>query len=209
MIPALRSIGVLFFALAAGCAGGAKEAPPGAMAQAAPPIVAPPHAEPKPDVLPAQEVLPRQAPSAAAEPLVPAAKEEATVAPMPAPKSRSTAKAVLPPKSEAPPSLPANLEPPLDVAALKARLRETSAIGLFTKLALKNQMDDLLKQFRAHYQDGHLPSLASLRQPYDMLLLKVLAVVQDGDPSLARTISESREAIWGILADPEKFNAAT
>jgi len=41
-----------------------------------------------------------------------------------------------------------------------------------------------------------------------MLVLKVLSLVQDKDPSLARTISGSREAIWGILADPEKFHAA-
>ena len=97
----------------------------------------------------------------------------------------------------------------LDVAALTARLRDTQAIGVFTKLALKNQMDDLLKQFRAHYQSGQKTSVASLRQPYDMLVLKVLSVVQDGDPSLARTISGSREAIWSILADREKFNSAT
>ncbi|TBR15601.1 hypothetical protein [Rugosibacter aromaticivorans] len=101
------------------------------------------------------------------------------------------------------------LEPPLDVAALKARLRDTNAIGVFTKLALKNQMDDLLKQFRAHYQSGQKTSVASLRQPYDMLVLKVLALVQNSDPSLARTISGSREAIWGILADPVKFNSIT
>jgi hypothetical protein len=102
-----------------------------------------------------------------------------------------------------------NLEPPLDVAALKTRLRETHAIGVFTKLALKNQMDDLLEQFRAHYQNGQKTSVASLRQPYDMLVLKVLSLVQDGDPSLARTISGSREAIWAILADKEKFNSVT
>ena len=41
-----------------------------------------------------------------------------------------------------------------------------------------------------------------------MLVLKVLALVQDSDPPLARTISGSREAIWGILADPEKFKSA-
>lgn len=95
------------------------------------------------------------------------------------------------------------------MAALKARLRDTNAIGVFSKLALKNQVDDLLKQFRAHYQSGQKTSVASLRQPYDMLVLKVLALVQDSDPSLARTIAGSREAIWGILADPEKFNLVT
>lgn len=98
-------------------------------------------------------------------------------------------------------------EPPLDVDALKARLRETKAIGFFTKLELQNQMNDLLQQFREHYQSGQNKSVAALRQPFDMLVLKVLALVQDGDPPLARTILQSREAIWKILADPEKFKS--
>jgi hypothetical protein len=38
-----------------------------------------------------------------------------------------------------------------------------------------------------------------------LLLLKVLGLLQDGDPQLAAAISSSREAIWGILADPAKF----
>ena len=112
-------------------------------------------------------------------------------------------------RSEDPSPVAKAPEPPLDVAALKARLRDTDAIGVFTKLALKNQVDDLLEQFRVHYRSGQKTSVASLRQPYNMLVLKVLALVQDSDPSLARTISGSREAIWGILADPEKFNSAT
>lgn len=97
--------------------------------------------------------------------------------------------------------------PTLDVAGLTARLRGTSAIGVFTKLALKNQMDDLLQQVRAQHQGGGASGVKTLRQPYDMLVLKVLAVLQDDDPSLARMISGSREAIWAILADPVKFNA--
>jgi hypothetical protein len=95
----------------------------------------------------------------------------------------------------------------LDVESLKARLRDTDAIGVFTKLALSNQMDDLLQLFRAYHAGRRDTDIALLRQPYDMLVLKVLALVQDGDPSLARTISGSREAIWNILADPLKFSA--
>jgi len=158
---AVRTIGILILALAAGCAG-VEKAPPAppskgqSAAKAAPPSV--------------------KAPVKVPEGPVPVAKK---------------------------------LEPPLDVEALKTRLRDTHAIGVFTKLALKNQMDDLLEQFRAHYQSGQKTGVASLRQPYDMLVLKVLSLVQDGDPSLARTISGSREAIWAILADPEKFNSVT
>ena len=95
--------------------------------------------------------------------------------------------------------------PTLNLADLEQRLRETRAIGVFTKLSLKNQVDDLLNAFRTLYRgpDKHPP--AELRQRYDMLLMKVLSLLQDGDPPLASAIASSREAIWSILADPEKF----
>jgi hypothetical protein len=95
--------------------------------------------------------------------------------------------------------------PPLDLTTLETRLKETKAIGVFTKITLKNQVDDLLEQFRAYYQGRAKTSLAELRRPYDGLVLKVLSLLQDGDPELARAIVTSREAIWGILADPNKF----
>jgi hypothetical protein len=97
---------------------------------------------------------------------------------------------------------------PLDLASLEKRLRETKAIGLMTKISLKNQVDDLLEKFRAHYRKQTNTTLADLRRPYDMLLLKVLSLLQDSDPTLARDIVKSREAIWGILADPVKFTQA-
>jgi hypothetical protein len=109
------------------------------------------------------------------------------------------------PQNDAPAPVVTKPVPPLDVAALKLRLRETSAIGVFTKLALSNQMDDLVQQFRSHHSGNHKASVATLRQAYELLMLKVLVLLQDGDPPLARTIAESREAIWSILADPEQF----
>jgi hypothetical protein len=93
----------------------------------------------------------------------------------------------------------------LDLASLQTRLKDTRAIGLFTKLSLKNQVDDLLSQFRAFYSKKAAIPLSDLRQRYDLLLIKVLSLLQDGDPDLAAAISSSREAIWGVLADPEKF----
>ena len=94
--------------------------------------------------------------------------------------------------------------PPLDLAALEQRLRDTKAIGLFTKLSIKNQVDDLLDDFRAHFK-GQVPPLATLRQRYDLLLMKVLTLLQDGDPPLANAINSSREAIWNLLNDPTKL----
>jgi hypothetical protein len=95
--------------------------------------------------------------------------------------------------------------PALDLAELEQRLRDTHAIGVFTKLSLKNQVDDLLSEFRTFYQGSNKHPSAELRQRYDLLLLKVLSLLQDSDPALAAAIASSREAIWSILADPEKF----
>jgi len=100
---------------------------------------------------------------------------------------------------------PAAKPPALDLAGLEQRLKDTHAIGLFTKLSLKNQVDDLLGAFRVFHGGQTQPPLAELRQRYDLLLLKVLTLLQDGDPPLASAISASREAIWGLLADRDKF----
>ncbi len=96
-------------------------------------------------------------------------------------------------------------KPTLNLTDLERRLRDTPAIGVFTKLSLKNQVDDLLNAFRDLYRDPNRRPTAELRQRYDLLLLKVLSLLQDSDPPLAAAIAASREAIWSILADPEQF----
>lgn len=100
-------------------------------------------------------------------------------------------------------------EPPLDVATLKLRLRETSALGVFAKLALRSEMGDLMQQLRWHHQGSHKTSFADLRRLYDQFVFKVLSLIRDGDPHLARAIARSRESIWGVLADPEQFESAS
>jgi hypothetical protein len=95
--------------------------------------------------------------------------------------------------------------PTLDLTSLEKRLRETSAIGVFTKLSLKNQVEDLLEQFAAFHQGRDTTSLRALRESYDLLLLKVLSLLQDKDPALAGDIAASREALWNLLTDPAKF----
>jgi hypothetical protein len=100
-------------------------------------------------------------------------------------------------------------EAPLDFSGLETRLRQTKAIGVLTKISVKNQADDLLEKFRAyHKQQVGSQTLTELRRAYDMLLLKLLSLLQDGDPPLAKDIDSSRAAIWDILADPMKFVAS-
>ena len=91
--------------------------------------------------------------------------------------------------------------------ALEEQLKATKAIGVFTKISLKNQVDDLMKQFREYYQGKTKLTMTELRRSYDLLMMKVLSLLQDDDQKLASAIVSSREAIWGLLADPKKFAA--
>ncbi len=180
----------------------AAEAPatPGARAPVAPPVAA---------LTPAVPAVPSPAP---AIPSPPAAGKGAASGQNPA-DAPLAARRPAPPKPAAPAPKPATAAaappappppPALNLASLEQRLRDTHAIGVFTKLSLKNQVDDLLDQFRAFYR-GQVPPLTALRQRYDLLMLKVLSLLQDSDPPLANDIVASREAIWGILRDPAKF----
>jgi hypothetical protein len=149
------------------------------------PVEPPKTAQPKP-----AEPLPPRTP----EPSQP--KQPAPAPPRPA--------APPPPRQSAgvpPPPQPAAIA---DLTALEKRLRDTGAIGVFTKLALKNEVDDLLERFRT-FHTGRGGTLARLRESYDLLVLKVVSLLQDKDPPLARDIFTSREALWNLLADPVRF----
>jgi len=95
----------------------------------------------------------------------------------------------------------------VNLTALEKRLRDSGAIGVFTKLSLKNEVDDLLERFRGFHAGRGGTTLSQLRENYDLLVLKVVSLLQDKDPSLARDISSSREALWALLADPVKFKS--
>jgi hypothetical protein len=209
----------------AGCAAIERAPPPEARPDAAPsgPTVAiePPVASTLPPPAPPQASAPEPAavtpePQVAAVARMPdgiagpvAAKPDLSAPRAPARVPAPPPPTAQPAKKE--PSAPViakpDAPPPLDLKALETRLKETKAIGVFTKLTVKNQVDDLLQQFRAYYQGKLKTTLAELRRSYDLLVLKVLALLQDADPPLASAIAASRESIWAILSNPAKFAA--
>lgn len=198
---------LLVFALVAGCG---HPAPP-------PPAVATP-ASPQPAPPPVASTAPPAEPAAPAEPATPTEPARPpALPPAPAPPSAepvappSTARPAPPRTPVSPPPAPSAAKPAppakaptLDFASLETRLRGTKAIGVMTKLSLKNQIDDLLGEFKSFHQ-GRGPALGKLRERYDLLLLKVLSLLQKDDAALARDVSASREAIWTILVDPVQF----
>jgi hypothetical protein len=135
---------------------------------------------------------------------VPAPAKPPTPTPVPSP---STAAASASAAASAPAK--ADSTPHLDLATLEKKLKETKAIGTFTKLALKNEVDDLLDKFRAYYQGKLRTTLNDLRPPFELLMMKVLSLLQNDDPTLASEIARSRESIWGILADRNRFSTLT
>jgi hypothetical protein len=176
------------------------EGPPAPQPAAEPAAPAPPPAEraaapapgarlpaPQPAVKPAARATPPAEPAAA-----PAPTER-----RPAPPAASKA---APPVAKTPAAAPA-----LDLKTLEEQLRGTKAIGFFTKIALKNQVDDLLDRFREYYKGKAKLTMMELRRSYDLLMMKVLSLLQDEDQKLASAIVSSREAIWDLLADPTTF----
>jgi hypothetical protein len=143
------------------------------------------------------------APQPAAKPAAPATPQP-TPAAAPAPSARTAAPpaagTVAPPVAKTRAAAPA-----LDLNALTEELKATKAIGFFTKITLKNQVDDLLDQFREYHQGRAKLTMKDLRRSYDLLMMKVLSLLQDADQTLASAIVSSREAIWGLLSDPKKF----
>lgn len=201
-----RWIAVVAF-LAAGCVPAPRPAPVIAEARIEAPAPAekarePVPAKPEPIAPPvAQAPPPAKAPSPIAAPAAPKPPPAAApkAIPPPAPPKAPSPTAV----AKAPAAPPAVA--PLDLKTLEERLKETDAIGVMTKLSLKNQVDDLVDEFRAYYAGRSKASIGELRRPYELLLMKVLTLLQDRDPPLARAVNASRDQIWSILSDREKF----
>lgn len=163
-----------------------------------PPLAAEP-VEPAAPPSPVTAAAPKPAPA-----LTKPATPPATRADLPAGKPAEKLGAQPAAKPAAAPAKPA-APPPLALDTLEQRLKDTPAIGTFTKLTLKNQVDDLLDRFRDHHDGRGGSTVAQLRQSYEQLIQRVLGLLREGDPTLATAIANSREAIWSVLVDPLKF----
>jgi type IV secretory pathway VirB10-like protein len=150
----------------------------------------------EPEIVATQPGTPQRA-TKPATPAMPPSEPAAAPAPSARPPGPQAATKVAPPV--------AKTAAALDLKTLEQELRSTKAIGFFTKLTLKNQVDDLLDKFREYHQGKATLTKTDLRRSYDLLMMKVLSLLQDEDQKLASAIVSSREAIWALLADPKTF----
>jgi len=136
------------------------------------------------------------------EPSAQAPPPSAPPAAAPAPPS-APAPAPLPlPEAKNPDQTPAQAS--ISLEELGARIKATPAIGAFSKLALKNDIDDLVGDLRG-YHEHHKGDLDDLHQRYEALVLKLLALLEEDEPELALALSRSRNDIWSRLVNPVEF----
>jgi len=84
---------------------------------------------------------------------------------------------------------------------LKERLRSTDAIGFFTKLAIRNDIVDLMDKIKKYRKSSLLKSkMKEIRSSFDGLLLKIIALLRD-DPKLSRDLYVGRKSIWESLLE--------
>ena len=95
-------------------------------------------------------------------------------------------------------------KPTFNVDVLVDRMKETKAIGVITKLSLKNQVDDLLeKADKIKSTNGDTTEKKSaLRENFEGLILKTVTLLNKGeDYMLAEYIYLAREELWKSIME--------
>jgi len=89
----------------------------------------------------------------------------------------------------------------VDFKVLKERLKKTDAIGFFTKLAIRNDIVDLMDKIKQYRNKSMLKAkMKEIRASFDGLLLKIVALLEE-DPNLSRDLYVGRESIWESLLE--------
>ena len=92
-----------------------------------------------------------------------------------------------------------------DLDALVDQIAHSKALGFLTKLSLKRDIDGFLKDVRNYHEGKGGNSLEQLRERYDVLVHKLVVLLQDGDRALVKSIDDSRDKLWAVIADEKKF----
>ena len=92
-----------------------------------------------------------------------------------------------------------------DLDTLVDRVSHSKHLGFFTKISLKQDIDQLLEGIRKYYNGTGETSLERARERYDVLVHKLIVLLQDKDQMLAKSIEDGREPLWTILSDEKKF----
>jgi len=93
----------------------------------------------------------------------------------------------------------------VDLDDLARRIADSKAVGLLTKLSLKREIDALERDLKSFHDGAVKSTLDQLHERYDLLVHKLMSLLQEKDPKLARDVSGARDPLWTKLADPNEF----
>lgn len=91
------------------------------------------------------------------------------------------------------------------INALLQRFKDTNAVGVFTKLSIKNNITRLNQSFGHYHQGKRPPAIVDLRERYDLMVQEIMVLVQNKDPELAQDLFAARQMLWSWLAEPDKY----
>ena len=93
----------------------------------------------------------------------------------------------------------------IDLDDLAKRVGDSKAIGLLTKLSLKREIEVFKVDLKAVHDGASKSTLTQMRERYDLMVHKLMTLLQAKDPGLAKEIAEARNFLWAKLADPKEF----
>jgi hypothetical protein len=93
-----------------------------------------------------------------------------------------------------------------DLEALVDRISHSKALGFFTKLSLKLDIDGFLKMVKEYHDKGGAEeTLEQLHERYEVMVHKLVVLLQNEDEELVESIEDGRDKLWARLADAKKF----
>ena len=109
------------------------------------------------------------------------------------------------------PSRPRNGCPPVeeeivDLQILGDMLAETRAVGIFTKLSLKKDIEKVLLRLKKFHNGKSKFSLEQLEEQYNLLLMKIAIHLQEDDLALHTHLCNAWLVIWEDLRDYDRFH---
>lgn len=94
----------------------------------------------------------------------------------------------------------------VDLQLLANMLADTKAIGMFTKLGLKKDIDKVLRRLEQFHNGNSKFTLEQLEEQYNLLLMKIAIHLQDNDLTLHRHLCNAWLTIWEDLRDFDRFH---
>ena len=94
----------------------------------------------------------------------------------------------------------------IDLQILGDMLADTRAIGLFTKLSLKNDIEKVLRRLNRFHDGKSKFTLEQIEEQYDLLLMKIAIHLQDNDLALHHHLCNAWLVIWEDLRDYDRFH---